>query len=129
MARHGRPVNVGLHRLAEPDGIAREQKKAAEAGDLIELLLAIVAADLDAVFLGQQRHKVAAIAFAVALDAADLVEERRQDAGIGIAHTGEGQNLLVLDRAGDGGLALLHRPFVQARSGIVDVAIEETTMI
>ena len=47
MARHRRPVDVRLHRFLEADGVAGEQQEAPEAGDLVELLLAVVAADLD----------------------------------------------------------------------------------
>ena len=75
MARHGRPVDVRLHRFFPADGVAGEQEEAAEAGNLVKLLLAVLAAHFDAVFLNEKRHEVAAIAFAVALDAADLVEE------------------------------------------------------
>ena len=47
MARHGRPVNVRVHRAAPADGVAGKEQEAAEAGDLVELLLSVVAADLN----------------------------------------------------------------------------------
>ena len=47
VAGHGGPVQVGVHRAAKPDGVAGEQQEAAEAGDLVELLLAVVSANLD----------------------------------------------------------------------------------
>jgi hypothetical protein len=115
MARHRRPVDVGVHRAAPADRVAREQKEPAEALDLVELLLAVGAADLDPVFLDQKRHEVAAIAFAVALDAADLVEKARQDAGVGVAHAGEGVGFVRLHIRLDQRLARVEGPFVHAR--------------
>ena len=38
-------MDVWLHRFFEADGIAREQQKAAEAGDLVEFLFAVITAD------------------------------------------------------------------------------------
>jgi hypothetical protein len=63
MAGHRGPVDVGVHRAAPADRVAREQKEPAEAADLVELLRPVGAAHLDPVFLGQKRHEVAAIAF------------------------------------------------------------------
>jgi hypothetical protein len=60
------------------------------AGDLVEVVASVGPAHLDPVFLDHQRHEVAAVAVPVALDAADLVEEGRQDARVGVAHAGEG---------------------------------------
>ena len=129
MPRHGRPVDVRLHRFFPADGVAGEQKKAAEAGDLVKLLLAVLAAHVDAVFLNEERHEVATIAFAVPLDAADLVKERRQDPGIGVAHASEGIDLLPLHRLFDFGLARLDRPFVHATHGVVDIADKKRSVV
>lgn len=68
-------MDVWIHRAAPADGVAGEQKEASEAFDLVKILLAVIAADLDPVFLDQQGDKVAPIAFAVSLNAANLVEE------------------------------------------------------
>ena len=75
MPRHGRPVDVGLHRFFPTDGVARKQQKTAETFDLVKLLLAVVAAYLNPIFLHQHWHQIATIAFAVALNAADLVKK------------------------------------------------------
>ncbi len=75
MTRYRRPVNVRLHRPPPADGVAGKQQEPAKRLDLVELFLAILAANLDPVFIDQHRHKIAAIAFAVALNAADLVKE------------------------------------------------------
>jgi hypothetical protein len=75
--------------------------------------LPVGTAHLDPVFLDQKRHQVAAIAFAVALDAADLVEEARQDAGVGVAHAGEGIGFVRLHVGLDQRLAVFEGPFVQ----------------
>ena len=90
MARHGGPVNIRLHRAFPADGVAGKEQESPKALDLVEVLLTVVAPHLDPVFLDDGRHQLAAIAAAVALDAADLVKERGQDAGIGIAHAGKG---------------------------------------
>ena len=37
MPRHCRPVNVGLHRFFEPDGVTGEQQKPPETGNLVKL--------------------------------------------------------------------------------------------
>ena len=87
--RHCGPVNVWIHRAAPANGITREQKETAEAGDLVKLLLAIFATNFDAVFLHKCRNQLAAIAVAIALNAANLVKKRRQNACVGIAHTCE----------------------------------------
>ncbi len=129
MPRHRRPVDVGVHRLFPADRVAREQKEPAEAGDLVERLLAVVAADLDPVFLHQKRHEVPAIALAVALDAADLVEKRTQDPGKRVAHAGEGIDRAPAHGLFDPGLAGLLRPFVQALGRVVDVAIVEPAVV
>ena len=129
MPRHRRPVDVGLHRLAPADRVARKKQEPPEAPDLVELLLAVLAADLDAVFLNQQRHQLAPIAFAIALDAADLVEKARQDARVGIAHAAKGISAVRAHIFGDQRLARLERPFVQPIGGVVDVAVKEAAMI
>jgi hypothetical protein len=97
--------------------------------DLVELLLPVGAADLDPVFLDQQRHEVAAIAFAVALDAADLVEKARQDAGVGVAHAGEGVGFVPRTLASISGWLASKRPFVHAVRRVVDVAVEERAVV
>jgi hypothetical protein len=122
-------VDVGVHRPAPADRVAREQKEPAEAADLVELLRPVGAAHLDPVFLGQKRHEVAAIAFAVALDAADLVEKARQDAGIGVPHAGEGIGFVRRDVRLDQRLAAVEGPFVHAVLGVVDVAVEERAVV
>ena len=129
MPRHGRPVNVRLHRFAPADGIARKQQEAAERGDLVKLCCPIIPAHVDAVFLGQQRHHIAAIAFAIALHAANFVKERGQNTRVRIAHTGECIRRVGFDVPLDPGLARLNRPFVQAAGGIMDVAVEKRAMI
>jgi hypothetical protein len=108
-------VDVGVHRAAPADRVAREQKEAAEAADLVELLRPVGAAHLDPVFLDQKRHEIAAIAFAVALDAADLVEKARQDAGIGVPHAGEGVGFVRLHVRLDQRLAVCRRPICACR--------------
>jgi hypothetical protein len=97
--------------------------------DLVELLRAVGAADLDPVFLDQKRHEVAAIALSVALDAADLVEKAGQDAGVGVAHAGEGVGLVRLHIGLDQRLARVEGPFVHAALGVVDVAVEERAVV
>ena len=82
MAGHGRPVNVRIHRATVFDGVACEQQEPAEGFDLVELKSVFGRSDLDAVFLDQQRNKVAKVPFAIALNAADFVKEQRQDAGV-----------------------------------------------
>ncbi len=75
MPRHGRPVDIRVHRPAPPDRIPRKQKEAAETGDLVELTLSIVAANLDTIVINQRRHQLASVPLAVALNATDFVEE------------------------------------------------------
>src|SRR5690606_23158378 len=74
-------------------------------------------------------HQVAAIAPAVPLDAADLVEEGRQDPGIGVAHAGEGVGPMRLHVGLDQRLTFLLRPLMQTGRGIVDVAVVEPAVI
>jgi len=79
-------MDVGIHGAAPADGIAGKKEETAEAFDLVEIIFAIIATNLGPVFLDQKRHEVPAVAFAVPLDAAALVEKRSEDPGIGIAH-------------------------------------------
>ena len=83
----------------------------------------------DAVFLHQQRHQIAAIAFAVALDAADLVEEGRQDPRVGVSDAGEGLRFVGFDVGLDQRLARLLCPLVQAFGRVVDIPIEKAAVI
>ena len=129
MSGHGRPVDIRVHRAAPADRVACEQEEPAKAGDLIEFLLAVLAAHFDPVFLDQHRHQIAAIAFAVALDAADLVKEGGQDAGIGVAHAGERIGFVPAHVVGDQRLAVLDGPFMHTPGGIMNVAIEKFAMI
>ena len=129
MARHGRPVDVRLHRAAPPDAVAGKQKEPAERADLVELVLALGTADLDPVFLHQHRDEVPAIPVAVALDPADLVKERRQDPRIRVPDAGKGQRPVRLDVGLDYRLAALLRPLVQALLRVVDVAVVEPAVI
>ena len=107
MARHGRPMDVGFHRATPADGVPRKQEEPAKALDLVEIVLALIAANLNPVFLDQERHEVPAIAAAVALDPADLVKERAQDPRIRVAHTGERVGAMVQDVVCDWLLAVL----------------------
>jgi len=76
MSGHRGPVYVRVHRATPANRVAREKKEAPKALDLVEFRLAVFTADFDPVFLDQKRDKISAIPLAVALDAADLVEER-----------------------------------------------------
>ena len=57
---------------------------------MVKLLFAIITTNFDAVFLDQQRNKVAAIPLAIALDTANFVKEGGQDTCVCVANTGEG---------------------------------------
>ena len=57
---------------------------------MVKLLFAIITTNFDAVFLDQQRNKVAAIPLAIALDTANFVKEGGQDTCVWVANTGEG---------------------------------------
>ncbi len=129
MPRHRRPVDVRLHRLAEPDGVARKQQEAAEALDLVELEPILGRAGFNPVFLHQKRHEIAAIPLAVTLNPANLVEIRRQNAGIGVAHTGKSIGFVGLDVALDQRLTGLDGPFVHAAGRIVDVSVKKDPVV
>ena len=122
-------MDVRLHRFAPADGVTREQQETAKTLDLVKVEIILGAANLDPVFLRQLGHQIAAIAFAVALDAADLVKERRQDALIGVAHAGKGKRLVPLYVALDQRLAVVLRPLVQTFFRIVNVTLEKRSMI
>ena len=89
-------MDVWVHRATPANGIASEKQKAPQAFDLVKLFLAVLAPDLDPVFLHQQRHQVAAIAPAVPLDAADLIEEAGQNARIRVSHACERKGFVPL---------------------------------
>ena len=80
---------------------------------MIEIILAIVAANLDPVFLDQQRNKVATIASSVPLNATNLVKERRQDSGVGVAYTCKVIAFMRLYVLGDQRFAVFLAPLVQ----------------
>jgi hypothetical protein len=44
-------MNIRIHWFAKPNGITREQKKSAKGLNLVEFLFAIIAANLDPIFL------------------------------------------------------------------------------
>ena len=83
-------MNVRLHRATPADGVTGEQQKAAEAFDLVKLLLAILTAHLNPIFLDQKWHQFATVAFAISLNPANLVKKRRQYPRVRIAHAGKG---------------------------------------
>ena len=120
---------VRLHRAAPADGITGEQQETAEGLDLVKLEPACRITNLDAVFLGEHRHEVATVAFAIALNAADLVEIRGHYPGVGVTHAGKGEGFVGFYIGFDQGLARFHRPFVHAGRGIMDVAIEKLSVI
>ena len=124
MVRLRGPVDVGPEGLLPADRVAREQKEAPERRDLVEITL-----DLDPIGAADLLGHVRPIAVARALDAADLVEERRQHARIGVAHRAEGEGAPGLDRGADDGLARLEHPFVDALGRVMDVAVVKAAMI
>ena len=97
MAGYGRPVDVRV-----PSGGASGSSRARRAGNAGNCGSGrIPRCRRDRrprcpYFLDQERDEIAAIALAVALDAADLVEKAGQDAGVGGSHAGEGVGLVRL---------------------------------
>lgn len=75
VAGHGGPMDVRLHRAAPADGIAGEKQEPPKALDLVEFETVFRIADFNSIFLDQERDKIAAIVFAVALDTTDFVKE------------------------------------------------------
>ena len=69
-------MNVRIHGATPSDRVARKKQEAATAFDLVEVLFAVFAPNLYAVFLYQQGNQVAAVATAIALDSADFIEKR-----------------------------------------------------
>ena len=97
--------------------------------DLVKLLFAIITTNFDAVFLDQQRNKVAAIPLAIALDTANFVKEEGQDTCVWIANTGEGIRSMALHVLRNWCLTVFKRPFMHAAFGVMDVTVKEFALI
>lgn len=92
--------------------------------DLIE-----VAVCVDPVGLSKLRKKIAPVALAVALGAGISIEKRRQYPGVGIVRTSKRETLMLLNVVRDTVFAVLQSPLMQTVFRIVDVAVEDLTMI
>ena len=122
-------MNIWLHWPAPADGVARKQQESAEGFDLVEFKARLRIANFNPVFLDQKRDEIAAIAAAIALDAANLIKERRQDSRVWVAHAGERIAAVPFHVGRDQRLAFVHRPFVHTTRRIVDIPIKKGAVI